>query len=550
MKRTLFVLLFSFSVCQAAPVDKHTQRTSEFGDEGKFGGADPGNTNALILWPGDSPGIVRRHRPAGHSPTTPKAIKLWSERAAGGFPVNLNSGNSFCSFLNKIENEPDLHACICDDSHPAHAGTPLSCTPALTLAQCSPAACIAGTPLGTEPPGDRCTITDWSPATDTVCVSDNFVQTRTLADCSTETQTVTGTKSCSTTCPATDWSPGADTVCQGSSFTQSRTLSDCSTDKRIRTGTKNCNSCTIQDWTPSPSSVCIGDTFTQTRREADCSTSTRQAAGAKHCPQTCPPTNWTPSQSSRCTTDQFTQQRTLSDCGTETREVYGSRHCSLPTCRYTTGPWTPGAGDRCSTDRVSQTRTVTATNQPCTGGTRPSASRTVYGSKDCSLPTCRWTTDPWTGDNPASICQGETGQQTRTVTLINSPCEGGTAPPARQTVSGTKDCTPTCTYTTGAWSPSASNYCRDRTFTQTRTVTSSPPGCKPGTPPASSQTVPGTKKCDEVKPPKPPKPPKRTCPVGTSPCGGTSCTPPTIACGGRLDQNNFEGLHWDYCICI
>ena len=49
MMRTLFVLLLSFSICHATPVDKHIQRTSEYGDEGKFGGGDPGNTNALIL---------------------------------------------------------------------------------------------------------------------------------------------------------------------------------------------------------------------------------------------------------------------------------------------------------------------------------------------------------------------------------------------------------------------------------------------------------------------------------------------------------------------
>ena len=505
MIRIFFVVLFFITVCHAVPVDKHTRQTSEYGDEGKFGGGDPGNTNAMILWSHDSPSIVRRHRPDGHSNTTPKAIRLWNERDAGGFPVNLKNAAGFCSFLNKIEREPDLFACICDDDDTWTNGAALSCAPALTLARCSPPACFAGAPIGTPPYGNSCTVTHWSPRTNTVCAGDTFTQNRTLADCSTESQTATGTRQCSATCPATDWSPDPGTVCRGNSFTQSRTRADCSTDTRTGRGARNCNSCTVQDWTPGTHSVCIGDTFTQTRRAADCSTFTRSAAGTKNCPQVCTPTNWSPSQSRYCTGEQLTQQRTRSDCSTEIRSVYGSKHCPPKTCSYRTGPWTPDATGVCNTRTVSQSRTVTATNRPCAGGSRPSASRTVRGGTDCSLPACRWSTGPWSGDNPANICRGNTGRQSRTVTLINSNCEGGTAPQSSRTVSGTKDCTPKCSYSTGAWSPSASNYCDYETVSQTRTVTSSPPGCTPRNAPASSQTVSGTRDCEplDLEPPKP-----------------------------------------------
>ena len=544
MMRTLFVLLLSFSICHAVPVDKHIQRTSEYGDEGKFGGGDPGNTNALILWPHDSPSIVRRHRPGGHSKTTPKAVKLWSERGAGGFPVNLKDGDGFCSFLGRIDREPDLHACVCDDTGAWETGALFSCSPALTLAQCSPPACFAGIPPDTTPPADTCTVTDWDPGTGAVCAGDTFEQTRTLADCSTETQTATGTKQCATTCPATGWSPRADTVCQGNSFTQSRTLSDCSTDTRAATGSKNCSRCTVRDWTPGRSSVCTGDTFTQSRIEADCSTSTRRATGAKDCPATCAATNWSPAQSGHCTGDRLTQQRTLADCSVESRTVYGSKYCPPPTCRFSTGSWTPSAAGVCNTRAVSQSRTVTAVNQPCAGGTRPSAGRTVYGNKDCTLPACRWTTGPWSGASPAGICRGESGEQTRSVTLVNSSCRGGTAPAARRTVSGTKDCTPPCSYRTGSWSPSASSYCDGETFTQTRSVTSSPAGCKPGNAPASSRQATGIKNCAPVEPPDPPAPPPPpppSCPPGLSLSGNQCCG--QTGCHGTDEWNCHR-----YCI--
>ena len=526
MTRTILVFLTLITICYADPIDKHTQRTSEYGDEGKFGGGMPGNTNAMILWPGDTPSIVRRHRPDGHSKTRPKAIKLWSERGVGGFPVNLKSGGSFCSFLSKIVSEPDLHACICDDTAAWDTGIPITCPGPATLAQCSPSACFAGTPTFYPPPGNSCTVTDWSPRTDTVCAGDIIEQTRTLDDCSTETQTVTGTKQCDTTCPVTDWSPETGDICRGTNFTQQRTSGDCSTDTRAATGTRNCDSCTVQDWTPAASTVCLGDTFTQTRRESDCSTSTHQATGTKNCPQTCTPTSWSPSQSGYCTNDKITQSRTLADCSTESRTVHGTKYCPPPTCRYTTGPWTPSAAGRCRTDRVAQTRSVTANNQPCQGGTRPSSSQTVYGDTDCALPPCRWTTSPWT-PSASGYCTTDNVSQSRTVTLVTPSCEGGTEPASSQIVPGTRNCTPDCSYSIGAWSPPTSDYCDGETFTQTRTVTASPPGCS-GTPPASSQPATGTKNCggDDLQPPDPVTTPVVGCPSGyefwgTGMCGGT-----------------------------
>ena len=528
MTRIFYVFLLSITICYAEPIDKHTQRTSEYGDEGKFGGGSPGNTNAMILWPHDSPSIVRRHRPDGHGKTTPKAIKLWSERAAGGFPVNLKSAGSFCSFLSKIDREPDLHACVCDDTGAWETGTPFSCESSLTLSQCSPSSCFAGTPQSDPPPDNSCIVTGWSPGTESVCAGDTFEQTRTLADCGTEARTATGTKQCGTTCPETDWSPETGAICQGTGFTQSRTLSDCSTPTRAATGTRNCNSCTVQDWTPGTSSVCLGDTFTQSRIEADCSTSTRQATGTKDCPVTCAPTSWSPSQSGYCTTDQLTQQRTLGNCSVESRTVHGTKYCPPPTCRYSTGAWSPSNAGRCKRERITQTRRVTVDNQPCAGGTRPASSQIVSGDTDCSVPTCRWTTGPWS-PNAANYCTTDQVSQVRTVTLTNSPCEGGTAPASSQTLPGGRVCSTPCTYSTGSWSPSAGSYCDDETVTQTRPVTASPPGCTPRTPPASSQTVSGTKDCGDPEPePTITQPPvSQGCPSGysywgTGMCGGTA----------------------------
>ena len=194
MIRTLFVLFFLICVCHADTVDKHTQQTSEYGDEGKFGGGDPGNTNALILWSHDSPSIVRRHRPGGHSKTAPKAFKLWSERSAGGFPVNLKNEDGFCSFLSKIDREPDLYACICDDTGAWDTGSASSCSPAVALPQCTPVQCEPGSTTPIQQPS--CTASDWSPEAATVCAGEDFDQSRTLADCSIETQAVQGTGPC------------------------------------------------------------------------------------------------------------------------------------------------------------------------------------------------------------------------------------------------------------------------------------------------------------------------------------------------------------------
>ena len=653
MLYTLFFLLFSISICHADTVDKHTQRTSEHGDEGKFGGGDSGNTNALILWSGDSPSIVRRHRPEGHSKTTHKAFKLWSERGAGGFPINLKSGDGFCSFLSKINREPDLHACICDDTGAWDTGSDSSCSPAVALPQCTPAQCEPGsttpgqqqpyctvtdwspeaatvctgdnfdqsrtlancsietqtaqgtgpcngcetpwspdtdlvcdtvqfyqtrvglacrderqfvhgtkdcsqscTPGGWLPQADtvcdgipfeqtrtyddcstqpreitgtkncnnQCTASGWSPASNTRCIGASFGQTRTLSDCTRETRTANGTKSCQVSCTATGWSPGINSICQGNSFEQTRTNSDCSTGTRTVTGTKNCQSCTYQDWTPSTSSVCQGDSFTQSRILSNCTRETRTGTGTKSCKQTCPLTNWSPSQSLYCTSNQFTQTRTLSNCTIDTRTVYGTNSCPPPTCQYQVGPWNgPAASETCIGSTASQSRTVTQTNVPCVGGTRPPASRTISGSKDCSLPPCRWSVGPWTGPQASTICQGNTATKTRTVTLMTQSCEGGTAPASSRTIDGTMVCRPACRWSTGPWTgDSPSNICSGETGNQSRTVTLINSPCQGGTQPASSRPVSGTKNCDGDKevPPVVVEPPA-TKPQACS--GGAQC---------------------------
>ena len=546
----LFFLLFSISICHADTPDKHTQQTSEYGDEGKFGGGDPGNTNALILWSGDSTSIVRRHRPDGHSKSTPKAIKLWNNRGAGGFPVNMKSAAGFCSFLSKIDREPDLHACICDDTGAWDTGNNINCSPPVNIAQCTPAACDPGsiTPGQQHP---SCTVTDWSPETDTVCTGDSFDQSRTLSDCTTETRITSGSKYCPSTCPVTDWTPAAGSVCQGNSFKQVRTNSDCSTETRTVTGTKNCQSCTFQDWTPAASSVCLGDSFTQSRTLSDCTRETRSGTGTKSCSQTCPLTNWSPSPSLYCTSDQFTQTHTLSDCTIDSRTIYGTKNCPPSTCQYQAGAWSgPDPASLCDYRTATQTRTVTVTNQPCVGGTRPPSSRTVSGTMDCSRPTCRWSTGPWAGPIASTICQGSAGTQTRQVTLLNSPCEGGTEPVSSQPVSGTMNCRPQCQWSTGSWSPSPATVCDYDTLRQARTVTLTNSPCQGGTEPASSQTVSGTKNCGDggvVDPPITQPPPARGCPSGYHQFG--NCAYGEAFCCNRVPGPQCTGQNIDLCFC-
>ena len=234
MIRTLFVLFFSICVCHAETVDKHTQQTSEYGDEGKFGGGEPGNTNALILWSGDSPSIVRRHRPEGHGKTAPKAIKLWSERGGGGFPINLKSKDGFCSFLSKIDREPDLFACICDDTGAWDTGAEVSCGPAVALPQCTPAQCEPGSTTPVQQPS--CSVSDWSPETATVCAGEDFDQSRTLADCSIETQAARGTGPCNGC--ETPWRPDTDLVCDTVQYYQTPRGSNLPGRAPVRSGNK------------------------------------------------------------------------------------------------------------------------------------------------------------------------------------------------------------------------------------------------------------------------------------------------------------------------
>ena len=149
----IITLLFA-TLAADEPTDKHTRRTSTYGDEGTFSGDDPNNTNALILWPGETASIIRRKRPDTHTASDPKAFKVrndWSKTT--GFPINLKNDSGFCSFVHKIDTEPDLHACICDDSSGPTTGDPVSCTPSLTLSACTPAECDGSSP---PPPPPVC----------------------------------------------------------------------------------------------------------------------------------------------------------------------------------------------------------------------------------------------------------------------------------------------------------------------------------------------------------------------------------------------------------
>ena len=377
-----------------SPVNKHTRRTSEHGDAGKFSGNNPDNTNVLILWPGDAESIVRRIRPATHTGAAPKAFKLWKNAGgSGGFPVNLKSSAGFCSFIRKIESSPGLDGCICDDNPGNIEGRTAGCNPAITLAQCTPSQCDTSDGGDTGDPGDKPGDGPYAPAP-IACTSWS-----------------TGS-----------WSPSRSSRCSGTSFTQTRSVykvpSGCSgtppgrpRSSRSTTGTKTsgkCSTntappppvtpspppvtpCTATAWSPSTGSRCRGTSFTQSRTVCPGNrTESRSATGAKCCGSATP---WSPGTSARCKNETFTQTRTNSCGERETRTATGTQNCKPACAGWSAGSWTPSGTGTCSTSYLTQTRPVAATPSGCTGTPptpKPGTSRRVKGSKDCSdIVVCR-----------------------------------------------------------------------------------------------------------------------------------------------------------------
>ena len=117
-----------------------------------------------------------------------------------------------------------------------------------------------------------------------MCANRTLTQTRTAANCRTESRTARGTKSCPRSCPVTAWTPNANTVCADKSLTQTRTAANCRVERRNARGTKSCpRRCPVTAWTPNANTVCANKSLTQTRTAANCRAERRSVKGTKSC---------------------------------------------------------------------------------------------------------------------------------------------------------------------------------------------------------------------------------------------------------------------------
>ena len=201
-------------------------------------------------------------------------------------------------------------------------------------------------------------------------------------------------------------------------------------------------------------------------------------------------------------------------------EGAGSSGAVGPCTGWTCDAWNPDAAETCPTETVTQTRNCGIKTPPGCYGT-PAApqpadptSRTVPGTKQCGPVSCTgWdTSDPWSGPDPGTVCQGSTATQTRTVTPIPVGCTDTTGiqlkPAETRDLAGTKtggSCGGrTChKWSCESWSPGASGYCTTQAVDQTRTCSRVPGPC-PSTPtrpePEQSRTVAGTQSCNNCTP--------------------------------------------------
>ena len=492
LPRILLLMLLFIHPASAQTISDTVKRVNSHGDEGYW---QQGQPDIMILWPQDRQNVVKRFTGGTEHPYP---YRLWvASGRAGGFPVVLKNQSAFTNFLEHIKASPDKDWCQLAEtwsnwsgSAPTACGThsytrqrtcsiaadalkpcPDLCKPAIqTRTQsvdngpCQPVPVPAptSTPTQTPAPVITCSVSAWTPGTNAVCAGQRFIQTRTLADCSTDRRTATGSKSCPKTCRVSAWSPGRDTMCSRNTLTQTRTLSDCSTDQRTVNGTGHCpSSCTLTSWAPSTNSVCSGKTFTQTRTLGNCSTGSRNATGTKYCPPICNATAWNPATNTVCSKDQFTQNRTLSDCSTDSRTASGTKHCP-PSCKTTA--WSPATNTVCSGRPFTQNRTLSNCSKD---------SRSVKGTKCCGRVT-KWSPDPST----------ECGSFTQTRTNACGKTESRSA----------KGTASWCGCSWGPYTPSAGTVCKGKTFTQTSYYSCSGKTNKPRT-----RTATGTKSCQKAE---------------------------------------------------
>ena len=217
-------------------------------------------------------------------------------------------------------------------------------------------------------------------------------------------------------------------------------------------------------------------------------------------------------------------------------ETEDTRPDTRPACRWSTGTWTPSPVTRCEGASFTQRRNVTlVSDADCVGGTKPSSSRTATGTKYCrpsdppgprpvTRPACRWTTGTWT-PSPATTCSDKRLSQRRSVTKITANCVGGTQPASTRTVPGSKRCS-TCVPT--SWSPGQNTVCAGTSFTQTRTLKN----CS-----NDSRNARGTKCCGTVT----------TWSPGSATKCGTFTQTRTNACGKTESRQAKGTASWCGC---
>ena len=338
----LLWFLQPIALLHAAEGERISDTTKASNEHGDYGYWQSGQPDLMILWPDDEDNVVRRYlSPDGH------AYRLWVDPDRGsGFPVGLRDEAMFRQFLTHIGRNDDKHWCELAETWSWSAAPPSTCgahsyiqtgvcsieaadQPCPDLCQPDTRTRVVEVDNGAcepAPPPPVCAVTAWTPARSTVCQGEALTQTRTGANCATESRAQTGSKYCPPVCAVTAWTPARSTVCQGETLTQTRTGANCATESRAQTGSKYCPPvCAVTAWTPARSTVCQGETLTQTRTGSNCATESRAVTGSKHCLSTCTPTNWSPKTRKHCKHILFQQSRRRSDCSYETRTVRGAK---------------------------------------------------------------------------------------------------------------------------------------------------------------------------------------------------------------------------------
>ena len=309
-----------------------------------------------------------------------------------------------------------------------------------------------------EPPTQTCTAihTAWTPEADTVCLGDDFTQTRTCAldpagctgaSCGILEQTIEGTgDACETCCCPTPTpnAPAGTSTGAGCEKVQSGTCA---------AGQIKVDSATCDAPEECPVMACMTQGVTSTAHLVNGRCTQGWPVYDPKCVTNkintccCTATSGTPglvaSMAQFCVWHQGSGCAT--DAGVDFTPASSNDLCALPECAPTYGEWGRDASEVCKGDSFTQTRECSLVPDPCSGGVGCDASemeRASVGTKE-GCGECEATYGGWGPDADASeVCEGESFTQTRECSLSPDPCSGGDVcdtDEMSRDVAGTKD---------------------------------------------------------------------------------------------------------------